>query len=63
MQVQIYKDEKHPYTMLDWETEGPYTRDVPVELANRLEDLRVQESVVLGQIDQHLRLTGQDPVT
>lgn len=68
MQVEIYRDEKWPYTFVtpyDQETsEGAAAnvRDVPDELVQALQVLRFQEETAIQNIAKHLRTSGQEPV-
>lgn len=62
MQVQLSKDEKHPYIFLTLTDEGPYTREVPYYLLLPLLDARSAESRALTAIEQHLAATGQKAI-
>jgi hypothetical protein len=63
MQMHLYQDEKHPHVFATKKGRAEDMRQIPDRLGLELMALREQEQRVLQEINEHLRVTGQKPVS
>lgn len=63
MQMHLYQDEKHPHVFAAKKGRAEDMRQIPDRLGLELFALREQEKRVLTEIDEHLRLSGQKPIS
>lgn len=64
MKLYLYMDEKHDHVYADGKgLHESDARQIPDRLGVELVALRQREESILSEIEDHLRLTGQKPIS